>query len=103
ASRGRAPRPVVGGGPAPSTGALRRGLAPAPPADPALRSRLQAMAADAGVPALHARLASLDREAAARLHPNDRVRIIRAIEKHELGGGRPGASAGWSSAVPPWR
>jgi len=103
AIRGRGKLPVVVGGTGLYIRALLRGLDPAPPADPALRSRLHAVAADAGVPALHARLASLDREAAARLHPNDRVRIIRAIEKYELGGGRPSADAGWSSAVPPWR
>src|SRR5262249_19855139 len=103
AIRGRGKLPVVVGGTGLYIRALLRGLDPAPPADPALRSRLQAMAADAGVPALHARLASLDREAAARLHPNDLVRIIRAIEKHELGGGRSGARASWSAAVPPWR
>jgi len=103
AIRGRGKLPVVVGGTGLYIRALLRGLDPAPPADPALRSRLHAMAADAGVPALHARLASLDREAAARLHPNDRVRIIRAIEKYELGGGRPSADAGWRSAVPPWR
>jgi len=103
AIRGRGKLPVVVGGTGLYIRALLRGLDPAPPADPALRSRLQAMAADAGVPALHARLASLDREAAARLHPNDLVRIIRAIEKHELGGARSGARASWSAAVPPWR
>src|SRR5262249_59220295 len=94
---------VAGGGTGHYSGGRVRGRDPAPPADPALGSRLHAMAADAGVPALHGRLASLDREAAARLHPNDRVRIIRAIEKYELGGGRPSADAGWRSAVPPWR
>src|SRR5262249_58305628 len=94
---------VAGGGTGHYSGGRVRGRDPAPPADPALGSRLHAMAADAGVPALHGRLASLDGEAAARLHPNDRVRIIRAIEKYELGGGRPSADAGWSSAVPPWR
>src|SRR5262249_13660914 len=103
AIRGRGKLPVVVGGTGLYIRALLRGLDPAPPADPALRSRLQAMAADAGVPALHARLASLDREAAARLHPNHPGRIIRAIEKHELGGARSGARASWSAAVPPWR
>jgi tRNA dimethylallyltransferase len=103
AIRGRGRLPVVVGGTGLYIRALLRGLDPAPPADPALRSRLEAMAVNSGVPALHARLATLDREAAARLHPNDRVRIIRAIEKHELGAGGPEPGGSWTSAVPPWR
>src|SRR3990170_2151231 len=77
-----------------------RGLRPAPPADPALRARLEETAATKGPGALHERLRALDPERAARLHPNDRVRIIRAIEKH----GRGAASAGgWARAITPWR
>jgi tRNA dimethylallyltransferase len=103
AIRGRGRLPVVVGGTGLYIRALLRGLDPAPPADPPLRSRLEAMAVNSGVSALHARLATLDREAAARLHPNDRVRIIRAIEKHELGAGGPEPGGSWTSAVPPWR
>ena len=43
---------------------------------------------------------ALDPERAARLHPNDRVRIIRAIEKHGRGAVPAG---GWARAVSPWR
>lgn len=66
--------------------ALVRGLAPAPPRDEGLRARLEAEAAADGAPALHARLARVDPETAARLHPNDRVRIVRALEVHALAG-----------------
>ena len=103
AVRGRGKLPVIVGGTGLYVRALLRGLDPAPPADPALRAHLEAMAADAGVPALHKQLASLDREVAGRLHPNDRVRIIRAIEKHESGGGSSSAGGSWSSGVSPWR
>ena len=103
AIRERGRLPVVVGGTGLYIRALLRGLDPAPPADPGLRARLEAVAAGSGVPALHARLASLDREAATRLHPNDRVRIIRAIEKHELGARSPEPGGSWTSAVPPWR
>ena len=72
----------------------------APPADAALRARLEAVAAVSGVPALYGQLAALDPAAAQRLHPNDRVRIIRAIEKHGSGGGDEG---GWARAVSPWQ
>jgi tRNA dimethylallyltransferase len=100
-SRGRLP--VVVGGTGLYIRALLRGLDPAPPADPDLRARLEAEAALRGVPELHARLAALDPEAARRLHPNDRVRIIRAIEKHGRGGGGGGEEGSWARAVPPWR
>lgn len=66
--------------------ALRDGLDELPQADPALRARLDAEAAALGVPALHARLATLDPETAARLKPADSQRIQRALEIIELTG-----------------
>jgi tRNA dimethylallyltransferase len=48
--------------------------------DPELRAALEREAAEQGVLALHQRLAQLDAAAAARLHPNDTKRVIRAIE-----------------------
>jgi len=77
-ARGRVPL-VVGG-----TGlylrALLHGVVDAPGRDAALRARLEAEALESGRPALHARLASVDPEAAARIRPNDLVRIVRALE-----------------------
>jgi tRNA dimethylallyltransferase len=66
--------------------ALRDGLDELPQADPALRTKLDAEAAEHGVPALHARLATLDPETAARLQPADSQRIQRALEIIELTG-----------------
>lgn len=63
--------------------ALRDGLAPLPPADDELRSRLTAEAAASGLAALHTRLAAVDPTAAARIHPHDAKRIIRALEVAE--------------------
>jgi len=63
--------------------ALRDGLAPLPPADDELRSRLATEAATHGLAALHARLAAVDPVAAARIHPHDAKRIIRALEVAE--------------------
>lgn len=60
--------------------ALQDGLDELPQADPALRAQLDQEAAEWGVPALHARLATLDPETAARLKPNDAQRIQRALE-----------------------
>ena len=66
--------------------ALRDGLDELPQADPEIRARLDAEAAELGVPALHARLSELDPETAARLKPNDSQRIQRALEIHALSG-----------------
>ena len=66
--------------------ALLRGLFTGPAADPELRMRLDREALEHGEPALHSRLAALDPGAAARLHPHDRRRIVRALEVIELTG-----------------
>ncbi len=97
-SRGRLP--VVVGGTGLYVRALLKGLDPAPPANAALRASLEALAAEHGSGALHERLTTLDPGAAARLHPHDRVRIIRAIEKC-MAGAAP--EDGWGSRKPPWR
>jgi tRNA dimethylallyltransferase len=60
--------------------ALIDGLDEIPPADPALRARLDAEAAERGWPALHAELARVDAASAARLAPGDTQRIQRALE-----------------------
>ncbi len=66
--------------------ALTQGLNELPSADPAVRARLEDEARRLGWPALHARLAALDPQIAARLHPNDQQRIQRALEVIELSG-----------------
>ena len=66
--------------------ALFEGLDAMPPADAALRSAIDAEAAAQGWPALHAQLAAVDPEAAARLAPNDAQRIQRALEVYRLTG-----------------
>ena len=66
--------------------AFQSGLARLPAADPAIRGRLEARAAAEGWPALHAELARLDPSAAARIRPNDRQRIQRALEVIERTG-----------------
>ncbi len=62
------------------------GLFPGPPADDAIRTRLSRVALEEGPHALHRRLSQVDAQAAARLHPRDQRRIIRALEVHELTG-----------------
>lgn len=78
--RARGRMPLLVGGTMLYFNALLRGLAPLPQADAALRARLDARAAAEGWPALHAELATVDPEAAARIHPNDPQRIQRALE-----------------------
>jgi tRNA dimethylallyltransferase len=62
------------------------GLFPGPSGHPEVRDRLYHDAARLGLAALHKRLAAIDAEAASRIHPNDHVRIIRALEVFELTG-----------------
>jgi tRNA dimethylallyltransferase len=66
--------------------ALLHGLFDGPPADLALRARLEAQALSDGNQALHDRLATVDPASAARLHPNDVRRLVRALEVFELTG-----------------
>ncbi|HLT57378.1 MAG: tRNA (adenosine(37)-N6)-dimethylallyltransferase MiaA [Limnochordales bacterium] len=55
-------------------------------ADWELRRRLEEEAARLGRAALHARLAQVDPETAARLHPNDLRRVVRALEVYQRTG-----------------
>ena len=83
-SRGKVP--VIVGGTGLYIDALLAGREFAREGDPALRDRLAAEYDDVGGEAMLARLAAVDPEAAARLHANDRKRIVRALEIHELTG-----------------
>lgn len=84
--RRRGRRPIVCGGTFLWVKALLRGLAPMPPADAAIRAEHTAFVAAEGRPALHARLAEVDPDAAARLAPNDFVRVSRALEVFAITG-----------------
>jgi len=64
---------------------LLKGLFTGPPADEALRRSLEAEEArEKG--ALHARLSVVDPASAARIHPNDVLRLVRALEVYERSG-----------------
>jgi tRNA dimethylallyltransferase len=89
--------PVVAGG----TGLYLRsalvdlGLPPAPP--PELRTACESLYDRLGPERAHAVLAERDPEAAARLHANDRRRVVRALELTELGSSlRPEADRLWT-------
>lgn len=81
----RVPMLVVGG-----TGfyvrSLIRGLFEGPGSDAVIRARLKQEARDSSKEDLHDRLAQVDPETAARLHPHDLFRVIRALEVFELTG-----------------
>ncbi|AWM39721.1 IPP transferase [Gemmata obscuriglobus] len=66
--------------------ALLHGLFDGPPGDPELRAKLESEAVQEGNVVLHARLAVVDPKTAARLHPNDVRRVVRALEVHQLTG-----------------
>lgn len=84
AARGKVPF-VVGG-----TGMYIRmlvhGICDAPPRDQDIRAEFEAEIEKHGVPALHEELGKIDPETAASLSPNDRTRIVRALEIHRLTG-----------------
>jgi tRNA dimethylallyltransferase len=82
--RGRVP--LVCGGTFLWIRALVFGLASTPAASAEVRARHRAMVERDGRQALHDRLREVDAEIAKRLHPNDLVRVSRALEVHELSG-----------------
>ena len=79
--------------------ALLEGLDTLPGAAPALRTQLDAQAAEQGWPALHDELARIDPVTAARVAPADAQRIQRALEVFRLTG-RPLSSFHGSAAKP---
>lgn len=85
AARGRLP--LLVGGTAMYLKMLLEGIFEGPKADPALRAELRSVLEEKGPEYLHSRvLAPLDPAAAERLHPNDVLRVIRAIEVRRLTG-----------------
>lgn len=78
--RARGKTPLLVGGTMLYLKALLEGLNDMPPADPEVRAQIHARAAQLGWPALHAELAQVDPQTAARLAPGDSQRIGRALE-----------------------
>jgi tRNA dimethylallyltransferase len=78
--------PLLVGGTMLYFNALQGGLSNLPQANPDIRARLDDEAREQGWPALHARLAKVDTETAARLEPGDSQRIQRALEVWEISG-----------------
>ncbi len=66
--------------------ALQGGLSSLPEADQKVRAKLDAEALQIGWPAMHAKLAKIDPETAARIEPADAQRVQRALEVVEISG-----------------
>ena len=73
-SRGR--MPIVAGGGTLYLGAILRGIFDGPGNDPTVRAALETQSSAS----LSDELARVDPDAASRIHPNDRLRMIRALE-----------------------
>ncbi len=76
----RGAQPIVVGGTGLWLRALLRGLVEMPAIAPGLRDELAERASREGPIALHQALGEVDAASAARLHPNDTLRVIRALE-----------------------
>jgi len=83
---GRGKTPLFVGGTGLYLRSLLRGVFDGPPADPEVRQCLEDLARTEGELALHRRLQEVDLATAARLHPHDIRRVIRALEVHQLTG-----------------
>jgi tRNA dimethylallyltransferase len=84
--RARGKAPVLCGGTFLWMKALVEGLAEMPPASEELRATYARIAEEEGRAALHERLRAVDPPSAAKLGPNDFVRVSRALEVHALTG-----------------
>jgi tRNA dimethylallyltransferase len=71
--------------------ALTQGLFEGPGQDRAIREKLENEIASHGLGFLYRRLAEIDPAATSTIHPNDRQRIIRALEVYQLTGKPLGA------------
>lgn len=84
--RAKGKQPIAVGGSGLYLKALTEGFFEGPKADEGIRAKLKKEAQEFGEPHLFSRLKQADPQAAERIHPNDLVRIIRALEVHELTG-----------------
>jgi tRNA dimethylallyltransferase len=80
--------PLVVGGTGLYVRTLLKGLCNAPQADPIVRAALRQEAKSQGYDRLYARLVTVDPASAARLHPRDESKVIRALEVYQLSGRR---------------
>ncbi|MFH1538675.1 MAG: tRNA (adenosine(37)-N6)-dimethylallyltransferase MiaA [bacterium] len=100
--RGRGKLPLIVGGTFLYLNALMKGFNfCGTDRDPGVRGELEAEADERGTEAMHAELAAMDPESAGRIHPNDRYRILRALEVLRITGTPPSASREKAEGEPP--
>jgi len=78
--------PILVGGTMLYFNVLNSGLAVLPEANAEIRAKLDQDLEQLGKEVLHHRLAEIDPESAARIHPNDPQRVQRALEVYEISG-----------------
>jgi tRNA dimethylallyltransferase len=78
--------PILVGGTMMYHQAFQKGLSSLPQANHDLRASYEKIANASGWGILHDRLKTIDAEAATRIHPNDSVRITRALEVYDQTG-----------------
>lgn len=78
--------PIVVGGTGLYFRSLLKGIADIPQVEEHIHQKWQARAAAEGSPALHRELAAVDGAYAAKIHPNDKQRVTRALEVFEATG-----------------
>lgn len=94
--------PCVCGGTGLYISSLIRGLFPGPSRDRKIREKLEREAKEKGLSFLYDRLKEVDPEASSRIHPNDKVRIIRALEVWEKTGYPISLHQKEKTSPPPW-
>lgn len=87
----RGARPLFVGGTGFYLKVLTSGISDGLPSDPALRQSLRARLEQEGQARLHGELLRIDPQSALRIHPNDHMRLVRALEIHALTGQAPSA------------
>jgi tRNA dimethylallyltransferase len=78
--------PLVVGGTGLYMKILTKSICPAAPGDPRAREELQKELEASGLAGLHAELLRVDPVLGERIHPNDRQRILRALEVYRISG-----------------
>jgi len=78
--------PIVCGGTGLYLKALTRGLFEGPAENPEIRQQLERAVAVTGLNSVYGRLVEIDPTVTSTIHPNDRLRTIRALEVYQLTG-----------------
>lgn len=100
--RARGRYPLIVGGTMLYAKALRDGINEMPSTSPEVRMAVASEAETLGWPAMHAQLAEVDPQTAARLSPNDSQRIGRALEVYRMTGRPLSAFHAEASKAPPF-